>query len=510
MPTKTITSAAAAAAAASRSRMKSQKGCWTCTARRVQCDGGLPNCQRCARAQRKCQGYQMRLSWPKDYDKKRAITGHSPPGVIYPSREAGLFINTTWRDMELYRNTSLSVQPPHLVQAASSLRVQPRSDVNHTGLIQHFQDTAYLSLVTFTATNSQIRDTLMRMARAHNTAQGLALFSAMLAFSSLHRTGLNQQTVQLKISALQFLSASTRGGLLSPTEAAQHAAASMLLGAFEILLPSESSGEWLWYIWGAMNIVQVTSLKDQSHQSDIRHLIDWVYYHNTISHFTIHHRRHKSLSAGATVAQYSGPTEELQRPFLATYKIALPSPSLTHAILNLLSDVCERLLEPWNPRNRDKDHHNSLKALERRAESLSSQHVAEDDTDVILGAKIWQMATRVYLARASQSQWEPSTDLDSVIDEEFARITSFYSCKQFFPMFILSCEAHTDERRAAILDLINRTERSARTRSLKGLRDLIQSVWIQQDLHADSDLLVNYHGIISTVISSSTTMLSFA
>ncbi|GKT43336.1 uncharacterized protein ColSpa_03517 [Colletotrichum spaethianum] len=76
-------------------------------------------------------------------------------------------------------------------------------------------------------------------------------------------------------------------------------------------------------------------------------------------------------------------------------------------------------------------------------------------------------------------------------------------------MFILSCEARTDERRAAIINLINRTERSARTRSLKGLRDLIQSIWVQQDLHADSDLLVNYHGIISTVVSSSTTLLSF-
>ncbi|KZL65479.1 zinc-finger transcription factor [Colletotrichum tofieldiae] len=436
--------------------------------------------------------------------------GRSPPAVMYLSRGTDLFINATWRDLELYRNTSLSVQSPRLVQSASSLRVQPQSDTNHTDLIQHFQDTAYLSLVTYTATNSQIRDTLMRMARAHNTAPGLALFSAMLAFSSLHRSGLHRQTVQLKISALQFLSTSTRGGPLSSAEAAQHAAASMLLGAFEILLPSESSGEWLWYIWGAMNIIQVTSLKDQSHQRDIRHLLDWVYYHNTLCHFTIHHRRHKSLSPRATAAQYPRAGEEPQHPSLATYKIALPSPSPTHAILNLLSDVCERLLDPWDPRSRDEDYHNSLKALERRAEILSLQDVAEEDTDIILGAKIWQMATRVYLARASQNQWEPSTNLDSVIDEGFVRITSFYSCRHFFPMFILSCEARTDERRAAILDLISRTERSARTRSLKGLRDMIQSIWVQQDLHADSDLLMDYHGIISTVISSSTALLSFA
>jgi hypothetical protein len=74
----------------------------------------------------------------------------------------------------------------------------------------------------------------MRMALAHDTAPGLALYSAVLAFSSLHRNGLHQQAVQLKISALQYLSASTRGGPLSSAEAAQHVAASMLLGAFEV------------------------------------------------------------------------------------------------------------------------------------------------------------------------------------------------------------------------------------------------------------------------------------
>jgi Fungal specific transcription factor domain len=129
--------------------------------------------------------------------------------------------------------------------------------------------------------------------------------------------------------------------------------------------------------------------------------------------------------------------------------------------------------------------------------------------DAALAVEIYRMATQVYLARASQSQWEPSTTLDSEINEAFAKIMGFYSCNSFFPLFILACEARTDERRAAIIGLINRTERSVRTRSLKGLRAVIQSIWVQQDLHADSDLLVNYLGIISTVISSSNTLLSF-
>ncbi|KAK1572978.1 fungal-specific transcription factor domain-containing protein [Colletotrichum navitas] len=454
-------------------------------------------------------GYEVRLSWPKDNDRKRAITGISPPAVEDPSRGFDLFVNTTSQDVELYRNAPLSAKPLHPVQSGPSLSMQAPSDRSHADLIQHFQSTAYLSLATFTTTNSQMRETLMRMARARDTAAGLALHSAMLAFSSLHRDGLHQQTAQLKISALQFLSASARGGTLSSAEAARHAAALMLLGAFEIFLPSENSGEWLWYVWGAMKITQAARLKDYSDQRDVHHLLDWVHFHNTLSHFPIRHWRHRPLSTGAATAQPCSPGEEFRPPSLETYRIEMPALNVTHAVLNLLSDVCERLLDPWDPRSREADYHANLRALERRAESLSLYYGAEEDADIVYGAEIWRIATRIYLARASQNRWEPSADLDSVIDAQFVRITTFYSCRHFFPMFILSCEARTDERRAAIIGLIDRTERSARTRSLKGLRDLIQSIWVQQDLHADSDLLVNYHGIISTVVSSGTTPLSF-
>ena len=69
---------------------------------------------------------------------------------------------------------------------------------------------------------------------ADDTAAGLAVFYAMLAFSSLRLNGLHQQAMQLKISALHSLSASAKKGSLGLAEAAQHVAASMLLGAFEV------------------------------------------------------------------------------------------------------------------------------------------------------------------------------------------------------------------------------------------------------------------------------------
>lgn len=93
---------------------------------------------------------------------------------------------------------------------------------------------AYLSLVTLSTDNSHIRDVLIRLALGHNTGPGLALFYALLAFSSLRKDRLSQQALQLKIAALECLAGSSNKGLWSFREAAQHVAASMLLGAFEV------------------------------------------------------------------------------------------------------------------------------------------------------------------------------------------------------------------------------------------------------------------------------------
>lgn len=72
------------------------------------------------------------------------------------------------------------------------------------------------------------------MAMADDSATTLAVLYALLAFASLRLYGLDPQAIQLKVSAIHFLLISARKGSLSLTEAAQHVAASMLLGSFEV------------------------------------------------------------------------------------------------------------------------------------------------------------------------------------------------------------------------------------------------------------------------------------
>ncbi|KAI1762882.1 fungal-specific transcription factor domain-containing protein [Hypoxylon sp. FL1150] len=493
--------------------MKPRKDCWTCKARRIPCDGGVPTCQKCARARRVCQGYGMRLSWPRDGDKKRAATAGPPPMALSRNQIAKLFfINTTWRDVELYHR-NLRMQPLDIVQTSPKLSGHPHIAADHIDLITYFHDIAHLSLVTFNMNTSQIRDAIVRMALTSDTVQGLALYDALLAFSSLHRNGYNQQAMELKISALQFLSTSSQERSLTSAKAAQHVAASMLLGAFDILLPSASEGEWLWYTQGAMDVVQATRLENQLYERDFGHLLNWVYFHDALSRFPVHHWQHASLTREAPDSN-NLKLRGVQYPPLARHRPALPPPNPSYAILNILSEACDTLLDPRDPASRSEEYQGRLRALERRVENVHTTQVwarpdSTDSGDTALAVEVWQAATRVYLARATRSPWEVPADLEALIDKAFAGPVVNCVCPHFFPLFVIACEARTDDRRMAILRLIDSTEGSLHVRSRTWLKELIQSVWVHQDLHEDTELLVNYVDVVSDLISSSTYVPSF-
>lgn len=368
------------------------------------------------------------------------------------------------------------------------------------------------------------------MALTHHTLSGRALLFAMLAVSSLHRSGLHEQTMQFKTAALRALSASAADTTAGPIGATHHVATCMLLCAFEIMLPSESSGDWLWYIRAAMDTVGRAHLGQSSSQSGIDDLLDWVYYHHTLSRFAMYHLRVKSTSEGSSPGTMStssdfedahmsplGKVEPVCQTnasrslcFLADDKIqVLRSSNPSHEILNLLSEICDVLLDPLDPRSRDEDYQAHLRSLQWNVMNLPASSASYADSDPIekaselpLPVQMYQRATIVYLLRASQDPLRPSAKLDNIIDKSFAERITAPSCSHFFPLFILACEARTDEERTAILDLIERTEKGSPARDMRRFRAGIQSFWVQRDLHADSDLIMSYMDLMKVVVSS--------
>lgn len=68
-----------------------------------------------------------------------------------------------------------------------------------------------------------------------------------------------------------------------------------------------------------MDTIQTTCLEAQLYESDFGHLLDWVYFHDALSRFPIHHWQHASLAREAPNTIYVKPPG-VQYPPLARYR----------------------------------------------------------------------------------------------------------------------------------------------------------------------------------------------
>lgn len=154
-------------------------------------------------------------------------------------------------------------------------------------------------------------------------------------------------------------------------------------------------------------------------------------------------------------------------------------------------------------RTRNAEYQYRLQALEDKIGNLPIMTVSFTfGADDAIATQVYQTAARIYFARAAQSSWKLSTTMSWVLDNIFAGPLPGHACGYFFNLFILACEARTDEQRTAIQEMLEMTKRNAKIRGVDALRNTMQSIWVQQDLQADDDLLVNYLGLMSAVSNS--------
>lgn len=76
-------------------------------ARRVRCDRTVPSCTRCLKAGRTCDGFGLRLSWPRSGDRKRAVCAAPPrnEASLNKSDDASFVQTTSW-DMRMHYHLS--------------------------------------------------------------------------------------------------------------------------------------------------------------------------------------------------------------------------------------------------------------------------------------------------------------------------------------------------------------------------------------------------------------------
>lgn len=307
---------------------------------------------------------------------------------------------------------------------------------------------------------------------------------------------MHRKAFELKIAAIEALAAASSGAI-SSIEAMQHVAAGMLLCSFEIHRASCTSGQWRWYITGAKSIIRASSVSQFKHDADFNILLDWVHYHDALSRLSSLHwyplpKGLEPLSDNTT------PEEECRfdecEDIPISPAIEPPTSSTANALQVILTEACDVLAVKQNSVSLDRKHYSKfMPDLSWRLASLSGSVTA----DPVL--ELFYIAMVVYLNRATGNLLEPETKTQQRISRAFTMLASMKLCERQFPLFILGCEARTDEDRRMVLDLVDRTDLAVSSRWMFLTRAFIKKVWVQDDL-ADGEL--DYMDKLSAIMST--------
>jgi hypothetical protein len=261
------------------------------------------------------------------------------------------------------------------------------------------------------------------------------------------------------------------------------------------MLRKDSS--WVGHICGAKGVI--TALQGQRYVpgSDVSVILGWIYYYDVMTRFSIRHWRINMFQEASSDNKWPPDLCEMQFVFarISFAKQISDISSHAHKVIQLLYEVCSNtLLYAWGPAYHSDEYRKYLDGLELRlTESISltspdteaTQSVTEETSPVL---ELFRLSTLVYLERASRNFSGQSTKLDQWVEDSFSILTNLDTCQHPFPLFILGCEARTDSHRIAILDLIANTEELLHVRNLQEVRELIQSMWVQEDLDVNGEV----------------------
>ncbi|KAF1846635.1 uncharacterized protein K460DRAFT_395983 [Cucurbitaria berberidis CBS 394.84] len=521
--------------------MKSAKrSCGTCRDRRLLCDRAIPVCLRCSRSKRTCKGYGLRLSWPIAGDSRRAVVAKQ--ALLWSGTRSNFHAQvihmSTW-DIQMHY---------HMTAPSSSGNFQPvlripilwnpsTLEVGDADLLQYFQCVAYQSLPTFGQNNMHLGNILMRMALSSNTSSATALLKSLLALSSLHRHGVQSQAITLKIASLGALVAAASKPNLGANEMIQHIATGMLLCSFEAYQSTCTSGQWMCYLTGIKEILNTDCLQVSLYDDDLAALKEWVYYHDVLAHFTVRHwattaknlllvqtsnrkdigpsvlpnrahllpdgRIHLSITQSRPLQADDGASQGRRRCIDLLFCLSLAAPPI-NATLQLLSEVCDAVsARPDDNMSGQKleEYKGFLEVLDWRIRNLAASTTDDEISEMTTVTQLFQLAMLVYLNRATENLLDQSVRTQQQIEKGFALLSQLASCERQFPVFVLGCEARTDDQRTIILDLIARTESRDSSRSFNHVKLLVQAVWAQDDL---ANWGLKYWDKLSSIISCCT------
>ncbi|KAL7946043.1 fungal-specific transcription factor domain-containing protein [Trichoderma barbatum] len=469
------------------------KGCWTCRDRKIKCDRGLPTCTNCRHRSVQCQGYGIRLSWPRNGDKRRAVelksTTRQRKHMLAALYQHSLFLNMTAWDVETFYElseakssitfTKMSIPPAP--PSIHSLRLHE----SESGLLQYFMDMGSQLLILDSL--GELTDCILRMAFYDATPASNAILYSLLALSSLN-LGRNDAALVLKIRALSYLQQSLRLGNIGH-RTAQHLMASMLLYLCETFQISNTTKDWAEYLCGAKQIIISGVLAQQVH-NDTSLLFDWVSYHEIFARFGLVYWKPAVAMRGRKICAMDPVTARLlvpQHDFGCDRQVLKCTSSMFSILMPRITgegDISQLQIQ-------------DLYVLEANLRgglvdpqpiAVSTDKLSKDREKT---TELYRLAALIYLNRAALGYSGEELRHRNLVNRGLEILCGKLTHMPPWPIFIIACEAKEDSQRMTALQVLTSAGEEPRSFNMRLLRELVEACWNQDDLHDDEEM--DYH-----------------
>lgn len=167
----------------------------------------------------------------------------------------------------------------------------------------------------------------------------------------------------------------------------------------------------------------------------------------------------------------------------------------------------EMIRKPTDSLYHSDEYEDSLRCLENRITNILPLAPEGLSTAWVAIMELFKLAALIYLKRASRNLSGTSPQIDAMVERAEILLDDLETFNPAFPLLIIGCEARTDEQRMRILEHIERAMKTSNLRSLHGLQNILQQIWVQDDLAVDYEL--DYLNRLDAVISSYRIMPSF-
>ncbi|KAF2663652.1 hypothetical protein BT63DRAFT_108716 [Microthyrium microscopicum] len=486
------------------------KACWTCKSRKVRCDFKTPTCSNCVKVGKACQ-YGIQLSWPQAGDARRSIVLHEKQHDTFTSsrRKSGVhFLRVRSSDIQLYLKlvsnapnsedyykvlkwaTRNTLRNPKSVPQSMSWIPSGTDGFNST-LVSHYERSIAATLTLLD--DEKFKGLLISMSFTDNSLSSVAVRQALYALTAINLYGFETASI-FRRKATQALLDSIETPL-SARDQLQHIAAGLLLGLFEMYESSGISYNWAVYICSAKQAGNQVFSPDRAYEGDARIILDWLFYHDTLSRFSALHWARSTPGMRECVSDAQ--VKQAVRLSGDSSKI-ISSAGCSAAVLEAIAGISE-LAQP-------KAHGSGLSSFERlmkidqleRKLQFVKQYVSVDESSEAFPienaatkiAELYRLAGLIYLNGACRNHAFVSPRAQCDIEAGFNILADLDTCERAFPLLIIGCEARSDEERLLILDILRRTRESRKIGNFALTQQIIEASWAQDDL--DPEKALNY------------------